>query len=116
MVIGEYRTQTNLLLSIHIIFFNEKKTQTSSTVEVEAKANWRQQQWIHFSLALRIGKRVHCHAVVSGFGLDTYVQAAFVMFYSKCGDMGAAHQVFDRMPEKSIVAWNSLVSGFEKMG
>ncbi|KAL1200858.1 Pentatricopeptide repeat-containing protein [Cardamine amara subsp. amara] len=66
--------------------------------------------------ALRIGKRVHCHAVVSGFGLDTYVQAAFVMFYSKCGDMGAARQVFDRMPEKSIVAWNSLVSGFEKMG
>ncbi|KAG7573523.1 DYW domain [Arabidopsis suecica] len=66
--------------------------------------------------ALRIGKGVHCHAVVSGFGLDTYVQAAFVTFYSKCGDMEAARQVFDRMPEKSVVAWNSLVSGFEQNG
>ncbi|XP_010509834.1 PREDICTED: pentatricopeptide repeat-containing protein At2g33760-like isoform X1 [Camelina sativa] len=66
--------------------------------------------------ALRIGKGVHCHAMVTGFGLDTYVQAAFVTFYSKCGDVKAARQVFDVMPEKSIVAWNSLVSGLEQNG
>ncbi|KFK31009.1 hypothetical protein AALP_AA6G056700 [Arabis alpina] len=65
---------------------------------------------------LRIGIGVHCHVVVTGFGLDTYVQTALVTFYSKCGDMRAARQVFDRMPEKSVVAWNSLVSGFEQNG
>ncbi|CAN8315991.1 unnamed protein product [Cochlearia groenlandica] len=66
--------------------------------------------------ALRIGKGVQCHAVVSGFGLDTYVQASLVTFYSKCGDMRSARQVFDVMPVKSIVAWNSLVSGLEQNG
>ncbi|CAH8331485.1 unnamed protein product [Eruca vesicaria subsp. sativa] len=66
--------------------------------------------------ALRIGKGVHCHAVVSGFGFDSYVQAALVGLYGKCGDVGGARKVFDEMPVKSVVAWNSLVSGLEQNG
>ncbi|KAF8108852.1 hypothetical protein N665_0104s0165 [Sinapis alba] len=66
--------------------------------------------------ALGIGKGVHCHAVVSGFGLDSYVQAAFVTLYAKCGDVEVARKVFDEMPVKSVVAWNSLVSGLEQNG
>ncbi|CAF1866816.1 pentatricopeptide repeat-containing protein At2g33760 [Brassica napus] len=65
---------------------------------------------------LKIGKGVHCHAVVSGFGLDSYVQASFVALYAKCGDVGGARKVFDEMPVKSVVAWNSLVSGLEQNG
>ncbi|KAJ4903533.1 Pentatricopeptide repeat-containing protein [Raphanus sativus] len=66
--------------------------------------------------AVGVGKGVHCHAVVTGFGFDSYVQAALVAFYAKCGDVGVARKVFDEMPVKSVVAWNSLVSGLEQNG
>ncbi|XP_074279596.1 pentatricopeptide repeat-containing protein At2g33760 [Silene latifolia] len=66
--------------------------------------------------ALRQGRCVHCHVVIHGFGLDSYVQAALVTFYAKCGEVGIARKVFDEMPERSLVAWNAMVSGYEQNG
>ncbi|XP_050212518.1 pentatricopeptide repeat-containing protein At2g33760-like [Mercurialis annua] len=66
--------------------------------------------------SLKLGKTVHGHVLISGFGLDVYVQAALVAFYAKCGDLGNARKVFDKMCDRSIVAWNSMISGYEQNG
>ncbi|KAL7243755.1 hypothetical protein ACSBR1_016055 [Camellia fascicularis] len=66
--------------------------------------------------ALRIGKIVHCHALVRGFGLDSFVKSALISFYAKCGDLGIARRVFDEMAERTVVAWNSMISGYEQNG
>lgn len=65
---------------------------------------------------LKLGKVIHGHVLVNGFGLDVYVQAALVAFYGKSGDLGNARKVFDKMPVRSIVAWNSMISGYEQNG
>ncbi|KAJ0559971.1 putative tetratricopeptide-like helical domain superfamily, DYW domain-containing protein [Helianthus annuus] len=66
--------------------------------------------------ALGIGKIVHCHVLVGGYELDLFVQAALVSFYAKCGELGVARKVFDEMPQRSLVAWNAMISGYEQNG
>lgn len=36
--------------------------------------------------------------------------------YFKCGDMSTARQLFDKMPVRDAVTWNSLISGYCQMG
>lgn len=66
--------------------------------------------------ALRLGREIHSHVFVSGYGSDSFVQAALVAFYAKSGDLCVSRIVFDKMPERSVVAWNSMISGFEQNG
>ncbi|XP_071692874.1 pentatricopeptide repeat-containing protein At2g33760 [Rutidosis leptorrhynchoides] len=66
--------------------------------------------------AKRIGKIVHCHVLVNGYGSDRFVQAALVSFYAKCNELKVAREVFDEMPQRSLVAWNSMIAGYEQNG
>lgn len=36
--------------------------------------------------------------------------------YARCGDLGCARKVFDEITVKDLVSWNSLISGYSKMG
>ncbi|KAG6778747.1 hypothetical protein POTOM_015092 [Populus tomentosa] len=67
-------------------------------------------------VALRHGRIIHGHGLVNGFGSDVYVQTALVSFYGKCGDLCNARKVFDKMRDRSVVTWNSMISGYEQNG
>ncbi|XP_027332223.1 pentatricopeptide repeat-containing protein At4g22760 [Abrus precatorius] len=62
------------------------------------------------------GVSIHGQAHVFGYSACVYVQTALVYLYSKMGDMGTARKVFDEMTERSVVSWNSLLSGYLKAG
>jgi pentatricopeptide repeat protein len=66
--------------------------------------------------ALRAGMAVHAHAVLLGFGSDRFVQTALVVVYSKCGQLAVARKLFDAIRDRSVVAWNAMISGYEQNG
>ncbi|KAG8071022.1 hypothetical protein GUJ93_ZPchr0006g44741 [Zizania palustris] len=65
------------------------------------------------------GREVHGFILRKSIGSDPFnifIHNALIDMYSKCGDMLAAMAVFDRMPERDIISWNSMVTGFSHNG
>ncbi|KAK9076587.1 hypothetical protein SSX86_004921 [Deinandra increscens subsp. villosa] len=48
--------------------------------------------------------------------IDVLLSTALLTMYAKCGAMDMAKQVFDEMPERTIVSWNSLIMGYGMHG
>ncbi|KAI3826878.1 hypothetical protein L1987_00937 [Smallanthus sonchifolius] len=57
-------------------------------------------------------KIVHGHVLDLGFGSDLYIGNALIDMYARFCELDNARQVFDEMPERDVVSWNSLVSGY----
>ncbi|KAK8930867.1 Pentatricopeptide repeat-containing protein [Platanthera zijinensis] len=64
--------------------------------------------------SLREGRKVHSHVVSLGFHWDVFVQTSLVDMYSKCSSLSDARRVFDDMPTRSVVSWNSIISAYSK--
>ncbi|EOA29855.1 hypothetical protein CARUB_v10012948mg [Capsella rubella] len=62
------------------------------------------------------GDLVYEQILEMGFESDLYVGNALVDMYSRMGLLGRARQVFDAMPVRDLVSWNSLISGYSSHG
>ncbi|KAK6140747.1 hypothetical protein DH2020_025510 [Rehmannia glutinosa] len=67
-------------------------------------------------LALRMGRTVHCEVVKSGLLLDFHVVHSLITMYARCREMGFARNLFDEMSERDTVSWNSIISGYSRLG
>ncbi|KAA0057818.1 pentatricopeptide repeat-containing protein [Cucumis melo var. makuwa] len=65
---------------------------------------------------LKEGEQVHALILKSGFKSNEFVENTLIQMYANCGQIGVARHVFDGMPERGIVAWNSMLSGYTKNG
>ncbi|KAF4358470.1 hypothetical protein G4B88_020148 [Cannabis sativa] len=68
--------------------------------------------------AFEFAKVVHCLIEKSGFVWMVSVCNALLDTYSKCGDLGMARLVFERMLEKkkSVVSWTSMIASLAMHG
>lgn len=64
----------------------------------------------------RWARIVHCYVVKCGLDLNVFVGNGLVTYYSRCGDVVSARALFDEMPERDLVSWNSMISGYSQGG
>ncbi|KAL5159533.1 Pentatricopeptide repeat-containing protein [Glycine soja] len=67
-------------------------------------------------LDLNRGMEIHEELINSGFLLDSFISSALVDMYGKCGHLEMAIEIFEQMPKKTVVAWNSMISGYGLKG
>ncbi|KAF8110602.1 hypothetical protein N665_0081s0035 [Sinapis alba] len=60
----------------------------------------------------KTGYVFHCLALKSGLISDVYVGSSLVVLYRDSGEVDNAHKVFVEMPEKNVVSWTAIISGF----
>ncbi|KAK4391215.1 putative pentatricopeptide repeat-containing protein [Sesamum angolense] len=63
---------------------------------------------------VRLCKIVHSHVIQMGFANNMHVSNELMGMYGETGRTEVALQVFDRMPLRSRVSWNVMVSGYAK--
>ncbi|MCD7448466.1 Pentatricopeptide repeat-containing protein, mitochondrial [Datura stramonium] len=63
---------------------------------------------------LKEGKVVHEHFLRSRFSHYTVPNNTLINMYAKCERMGDARKVFDEMPERDMVSWTALITGFSQ--
>ncbi|MCL7037346.1 hypothetical protein MKW94_010567 [Papaver nudicaule] len=66
--------------------------------------------------ALQKGKTVHAYLMRLEIQSDTQVENALLDMYIKCGSLNCAQFIFENMGDRSIVTWNSMISGYGSHG
>ncbi|KAL4558232.1 hypothetical protein LXL04_036430 [Taraxacum kok-saghyz] len=66
--------------------------------------------------ALDTGRWLHSYINRNKYLSNLVVHTSLLDMYSKCGDLKSAQQVFDKMPNPDVVAWNAMIMGFSMNG
>lgn len=62
------------------------------------------------------GMACHAQIVRVGLGADTITSNILMNMYSKCGLVESARKLFDEMPVRSLVSWNTMVGSHTQNG
>ncbi|XP_058097385.1 pentatricopeptide repeat-containing protein At2g13600 [Magnolia sinica] len=65
---------------------------------------------------IKTGTQIHALISKSPFSSDVYMGSALIDMYSKCGYPFNAQRIFDGMPNRNVVSWNSLITCYEQNG
>uniref|UniRef100_A0A5K0VZ11 Pentacotripeptide-repeat region of PRORP domain-containing protein n=2 Tax=Nymphaea colorata TaxID=210225 RepID=A0A5K0VZ11_9MAGN len=60
------------------------------------------------------GAEVHCRIVHSGFEGNGFVQNSLIFMYSGYGQVEFARRVFDEMPIRTPVSWNTMIVAYDR--
>ncbi|XP_076925833.1 pentatricopeptide repeat-containing protein At3g26782, mitochondrial-like [Bidens hawaiensis] len=66
--------------------------------------------------ALQIGKCMHDQVIKMGLEEDVVVGTSVVDMYCKCGRVGTARTVFNRIKNKNVRSWTAMVAGYGMHG
>lgn len=68
------------------------------------------------NLAFQRGKQVHGRMIKSGMGRNKSLNNNFMAFYSKCGEVDKVRQLFEKLPHRDVISWNTMISCYVQMG
>ncbi|XP_024538783.1 pentatricopeptide repeat-containing protein At4g18520, chloroplastic [Selaginella moellendorffii] len=59
---------------------------------------------------LEQGSRIHQQIASSGFASDLMLDTALITFYGRCGKLEAALEIFEALPARDNVTWNTMIA------
>ncbi|KOM25097.1 hypothetical protein LR48_Vigan50s001700 [Vigna angularis] len=62
--------------------------------------------------AVKEGKRVHRHIFSNGYHPKTFLINTLINMYVKFNLLEEAHVLFDKMPERNVVSWTTMISAY----
>ncbi|XP_057444116.1 pentatricopeptide repeat-containing protein At4g08210 [Lotus japonicus] len=65
---------------------------------------------------LKLASQVHGLVITSGHELDCVVGSILIDLYAIQGNINNALRLFERLPDKDVVAWSSLIAGCARFG
>lgn len=68
------------------------------------------------TVAITDVKRIHTEIVRSGLGGHGAVASSLIEMYTKCGGIDDAREVFDTLPVRDAVLWNTMIGGYALHG
>ncbi|KAH9328516.1 hypothetical protein KI387_000624, partial [Taxus chinensis] len=68
------------------------------------------------SNALQLGRKIHVHIIQSVYESYSFVGSALVDMYSKCYSLEDARDEFEKMSQRDVVLWSSMIAGFVRNG
>ncbi|CAI9288099.1 unnamed protein product [Lactuca saligna] len=63
-------------------------------------------------LNMRVGEVLHGMAIKTSLGSDVFILNSLIHFYSSCKCLDSAYRVFQNIPVRDVVSWNSMITGF----
>ncbi|KAJ4973679.1 hypothetical protein NE237_006853 [Protea cynaroides] len=57
------------------------------------------------------GRQLHATIYKAGLQSDRFVENSLIHMYSSCGESNCAMQVFDKMSDRNVVSWTSIIDG-----
>ncbi|KAL5984418.1 hypothetical protein ACLOJK_018523 [Asimina triloba] len=63
---------------------------------------------------VKLGRTAHGMVVKSGFHSDVYILNSLIHFYAGCSSLDSARLVFEKIPQRDVVSWNSMITAFSQ--
>ncbi|XVF45534.1 hypothetical protein PTKIN_Ptkin02bG0213900 [Pterospermum kingtungense] len=61
-------------------------------------------------------RRLHSRIIKSHFASETFILNRLIDGYGKCGSLEDAQKVFNKIPQRNIFSWNSVITALTKLG
>lgn len=65
---------------------------------------------------INYGKGIHGYVIKMGFEDCVFVSSSLIDMYGKCGVLEHSRKVFDYIPERNVVTWNSIIASYVQNG
>lgn len=65
---------------------------------------------------VKFGRWVHSYIEKNGITMSLILGNAILDMYTKCGSMKDAKEFFEKMEEKDVISWTTMLAGYARMG